>query len=247
MIPEPNLWADLRDRDRDLDEVEYPPHHMEAPTTTTSVSSERNPLGSGPGVGPHHGVNNRTLPRNSCQDHHGHFLKEELELEPGGNGSAAVTVSSAASMNNVNEAEVMRQRQRWTRRWYLLVIVLLYIGLLASFSLNVSLLLRKPSTVTRTLPSEGTVSEAGGRNGIAAGGTAASIFTGDGTEITDSQGRTTRQSPFFDVDLYRCWFCKRSKKRDKLIYAHANIYRTSESLFQTIRQGFLTASNTQRS
>jgi len=66
--------------------------------------------------------------------------------------------------------------------------VLLYIGLLASFSLNVSLLLRKPSTVTRTLPSEGTVSEAGGRNGIAAGGTAASIFTGDGTEITDSQG-----------------------------------------------------------
>ena len=32
---------------------------------------------------------------------------------------------------------------RWTRRWYLLVIVLLYVGLLASFSLNVSLLLRK--------------------------------------------------------------------------------------------------------
>ena len=34
-------------------------------------------------------------------------------------------------------------RFRWTRRWYLLVIVLLYVGLLASFSLNVSLLLRK--------------------------------------------------------------------------------------------------------
>ena len=59
--------------------------------------------------------------------------------------------TAAASMNNVNasavmEAETMRQRQRWTRRWYLLVIVLLYIGLLASFSLNVSLLLRKPTS-----------------------------------------------------------------------------------------------------
>ena len=32
---------------------------------------------------------------------------------------------------------------RWPRRWYLLVIILLYVGLLASFSLNVSLLLRK--------------------------------------------------------------------------------------------------------
>ena len=35
MIPEPNLWADLRDRDRGLDEVEYPPHHLEvAPSNT---------------------------------------------------------------------------------------------------------------------------------------------------------------------------------------------------------------------
>jgi hypothetical protein len=32
------------------------------------------------------------------------------------------------------------------RKWYLIVIVLLYVGLLASFSLNVSLLLRKPQT-----------------------------------------------------------------------------------------------------
>ena len=121
MIPEPNLWADIRERDRGLEEqVEYPPHHLDA----TSVHT-------------------RTLPRN-CEHH---FLKEELELEPGGpNGSAGtVTVSSAASMNNVSDPEVLRQRQRWTRRWYLLVIVLLYIGLLASFSLNVSLLLRKPS------------------------------------------------------------------------------------------------------
>ncbi len=37
---------------------------------------------------------------------------------------------------------------RWTRRWYLLVIVLLYVGLLASFSLNVSLLLRKQPSST---------------------------------------------------------------------------------------------------
>ncbi len=136
MIPEPNLWADLRDRDRGLEEVEYPPHHLEA-------------------VAPN---NMRTLPRGgNCE----HFLKEELELDQPGvsNGSAsAVTMSSAASMNNVNEAEVMRQRQRWTRRWYLLVIVLLYIGLLASFSLNVSLLLRKPSSapVIRTGTPENT-------------------------------------------------------------------------------------------
>ena len=60
---------------------------------------------------------------------------------------SAVGMPSAASMNNL-EAETLRQRQKWTRRWYLLVIVLLYIGLLASFSLNVSLLLRKPSPLT---------------------------------------------------------------------------------------------------
>ena len=35
-------------------------------------------------------------------------------------------------------------RQRVARKWYLVVIVLLYVGLLASFSLNVTLLLRKP-------------------------------------------------------------------------------------------------------
>lgn len=137
MIPEPNLWADLRDRDRSLDEVEYPPHHLEAVNNTRTLTL---PRGNG---------NSNCNPRDP-------FLKEELELEPGhnhtGNGlhsGSAVTVSSAASMNNVNsEAEVMRQRQRWTRRWYLLVIVLLYIGLLASFSLNVSLLLRKPSVTS---------------------------------------------------------------------------------------------------
>ena len=66
-------------------------------------------------------------------------------------GALAACGTAAASMNNVNpssvmEAENMRQRQRWTRRWYLLVIVLLYIGLFASFSLNVSLLLRKPAS-----------------------------------------------------------------------------------------------------
>ena len=38
MIPEPNLWADLRERDRGLDEVEYPPHHLEvAPSNTRFV------------------------------------------------------------------------------------------------------------------------------------------------------------------------------------------------------------------
>jgi len=136
MIPEPNLWADIRERDRDrgIDEVEYPPHHLDV----TSVHT-------------------RTLPRNNCEHH---FLKEELELEPGGpNGSAGtVTVSSAASMNNVSDPDVLRQRQRWTRRWYLLVIVLLYIGLLASFSLNVSLLLRKPSLPVNRAAAQDTVS-----------------------------------------------------------------------------------------
>ena len=35
-------------------------------------------------------------------------------------------------------------RARVSRKWYLVVIVLLYIGLLASFSLNVTLPMRKP-------------------------------------------------------------------------------------------------------
>ena len=38
-------------------------------------------------------------------------------------------------------------RARVSRKWYLVVIVLLYVGLLASFSLNVTLLMRKPVNV----------------------------------------------------------------------------------------------------
>ena len=131
-------------------------------------------------------MQNRTLPRN-CDHSGGHgYIKEELELEPGNGSASAVTVSSAASMNNVNDAaEVLRQRQRWTRRWYLLVIVLLYIGLLASFSLNVSLLLRKPAaSVTRTVTSA---------DGSADSNSAtAAAVTGDETrgDISDKQGRT---------------------------------------------------------
>ena len=73
--------------------------------------------------------------------------------------------------------------KRWTRRWYLLVIVLLYIGLLASFSLNVSLLLRKPAaSVSRSVTS---VDSDPSRSA-----TAASV-TGDetGGEISNNQGR----------------------------------------------------------
>ena len=73
--------------------------------------------------------------------------------------------------------------KRWTRRWYLLVIVLLYIGLLASFSLNVSLLLRKPAaSVSRSVTSED--------SDPSSSATAASV-TGDetGGEISNNQGR----------------------------------------------------------
>ena len=46
-------------------------------------------------------------------------------------------------------------RARVSRKWYLVVIVLLYIGLLASFSLNVTLLMRKPVVKSvSTLPGE---------------------------------------------------------------------------------------------
>lgn len=45
------------------------------------------------------------------------------------------------------------REDRNTRRWYLVVIVLLYVGLLTSFSLNVSLLIRKePSSLAHTPP-----------------------------------------------------------------------------------------------
>ena len=43
-------------------------------------------------------------------------------------------------------------RARVSRKWYLVVIVLLYIGLLASFSLNVTLLMRKQPVNTIKLP-----------------------------------------------------------------------------------------------
>ena len=189
MIPEPNLWADLRDRDRSLDEVEYPPHHLEAVNNTRILTL---PRGNG---------NSNCNPRDP-------FLKEELELEPGhnhtGNGlhsGSAVTVSSAASMNNVNsEAEVMRQRQRWTRRWYLLVIVLLYIGLLASFSLNVSLLLRKPS-VTSTGGTSKTSGSDVTSTGISSAANSALDNQGNSlTSSTDLQGEGRTKFTFFTYD-----------------------------------------------
>ena len=40
-------------------------------------------------------------------------------------------------------------RARVSRKWYLVVIVLLYIGLLASFSLNITLLMRKAVPVSQ--------------------------------------------------------------------------------------------------
>ena len=70
-------------------------------------------------------------------------VQEELELETsGGNGGLGSSgtsggLTSATSMSHLGppgslglDADSLRERQRWTRRWYLLVIVLLYIGLL---------------------------------------------------------------------------------------------------------------------
>ena len=143
-------------------------------------------------------MRNRTLPRN-CDHSGGHgYIKEELELEPGNGSASAVTVSSAASMNNVNDAaEVLRQRQRWTRRWYLLVIVLLYIGLLASFSLNVSLLLRKPSTSS----SASVARTAGAASDSESNSASAASVTGDetGGDISQQEGKNEF---LFSVCLY---------------------------------------------
>ena len=50
-------------------------------------------------------------------------------------------------MTKVFQLEEDLVRARVSRKWYLVVIVLLYIGLLASFSLNVTLLMRKPPPV----------------------------------------------------------------------------------------------------
>ena len=101
-------------------------------------------------------------------------------------GGLATCGTAAASMNNVNpsavmEAENMRQRQRWTRRWYLLVIVLLYIGLLASFSLNVSLLLRKPA-------SSSTLSSSSSSSLKSSDGTGENINGIDSTFTTNEDG-----------------------------------------------------------
>ena len=72
--------------------------------------------------------------------------QEELELETsGGNGGLGSSgtsggLTSTTSMSQLGppgglglDADSLRERQRWTRRWYLLVIVLLYIGLLVSY------------------------------------------------------------------------------------------------------------------
>lgn len=67
-----------------------------------------------------------------------------------GDGSVSPTISFSEERNLLKkrlfELEQELNRQRGARKWYLIVIVLLYVGLLASFSLNVSLLLRKPQT-----------------------------------------------------------------------------------------------------
>ena len=55
----------------------------------------------------------------------------------------------------LSQLEEDLMRARVSRKWYLVVIVLLYIGLLASFSLNVTLLMRKPVVKSvSTLPGE---------------------------------------------------------------------------------------------
>lgn len=50
-------------------------------------------------------------------------------------------------VNRQRQLEEDLMRARVSRKWYLVVIVLLYVGLLASFSLNVTLLMRKPVNV----------------------------------------------------------------------------------------------------
>merc|ERR1719210_3068523 len=70
------------------------------------------------------------------------------------------TVCTADNKETENIIMINRQRQleedlmraRVSRKWYLVVIVLLYIGLLASFSLNVTLLMRKQPVNTIKLP-----------------------------------------------------------------------------------------------
>ena len=56
-------------------------------------------------------------------------------------------------MTKVFQLEEDLVRARVSRKWYLVVIVLLYIGLLASFSLNVTLLMRKP-VLSQVRPSD---------------------------------------------------------------------------------------------
>jgi len=55
-------------------------------------------------------------------------------------------------INRQRQLEEDLVRARVSRKWYLVVIVLLYIGLLASFSLNVTLLMRKPVLNQVTFP-----------------------------------------------------------------------------------------------
>jgi len=70
------------------------------------------------------------------------------------------SVCSADNKETENVILINRQRQleedllraRVSRKWYLVVIVLLYIGLLASFSLNVTLLMRKPVNSNIKIP-----------------------------------------------------------------------------------------------
>jgi len=67
--------------------------------------------------------------------------REELEEEWGDKEGKRNSLRSCARQRELEEDLL---RQRVARKWYLVVIVLLYVGLLASFSLNVTLLLRKP-------------------------------------------------------------------------------------------------------
>jgi len=63
----------------------------------------------------------------------------------GGSGENKEAVTeNIILVNRQRQLEEDLMRARVSRKWYLVVIVLLYIGLLASFSLNVTLLMRKP-------------------------------------------------------------------------------------------------------
>ena len=127
MLPEPDLFSGVPSSNHNQGSK-----GANVPVTDESVESCALPIASGQGG---EGITNL------CDSDISELARHNIELKCHPNTGASV-ISRGHLTTSYSSASSIDQRERRVRRWYLIVIVLLYVGLITSFCLNVSLLLK---------------------------------------------------------------------------------------------------------